>query len=61
MRIRTFQGLRWAAASVEKLVSLPYDVVYTAEARALAEDDPLSFLHVVGPHSLAILPSQPNR
>lgn len=49
MRIRTFQGLRPAAASVEKLVSLPYDVVNTAEARAMAEGNPLSFLHVVRP------------
>ncbi len=49
MRIQTFQGLRPAAASVERLVSLPYDVVNTAEARAMAEGNPLSFLHVVRP------------
>jgi uncharacterized protein (DUF1015 family) len=32
---------------VGKVVSLPYDVVSTEEARALAKDNPLSMLHVV--------------
>ena len=47
MRIRSFQGLRPSSESVEKVVSLPYDVVSTEEARKLAEGNPLSFLHVV--------------
>jgi uncharacterized protein (DUF1015 family) len=47
MRIRSFQGLRPSSESVNKVVSLPYDVVSTEEARELAGGDPLSFLHVV--------------
>ena len=47
MRIRSFQGLRPAAESVKKVVSLPYDVVSTEEARAMASGNPLSMLHVV--------------
>lgn len=47
MRIRSFQGLRPSAESVNKVVSLPYDVVSTEEARALAAGNPLSMLHVV--------------
>lgn len=47
MRIRSFQGLRPAPESVERLVSLPYDVVSTGEARQLAADNPLSLLHIV--------------
>ncbi|MBC2593397.1 DUF1015 domain-containing protein [Ruficoccus amylovorans] len=47
MRIRAFQGLRPTPESAPKIASLPYDVVNTAEARALAEGNPLSFLHVV--------------
>lgn len=49
MRIRTFQGLRPAREAAAQLVSLPYDVVDTEEARQLAADNPLSFLHVVRP------------
>ncbi len=47
MRIRSFQGLRPSNASVNKLVSLPYDVVSTEEARQMASGNPLCFLHVV--------------
>jgi uncharacterized protein (DUF1015 family) len=47
MRIRSFTGLRPAPADVEKIVSLPYDVVSTNEARTLAAGNPLSMLHVV--------------
>jgi uncharacterized protein (DUF1015 family) len=47
MRIRSFQGLRPSTDSVNKVVSLPYDVVSTEEARQLAEGNPLNFLHVV--------------
>lgn len=47
MRIRAFQGLRPTVSAVEKVASLPYDVVTTEEARELAQDNPLSMLHVV--------------
>lgn len=47
MRIRSFQGLRPSQESVNRVVSLPYDVVSTEEARALASGNPLSMLHVV--------------
>lgn len=47
MRIRSFQGLRPSQESVNRVVSLPYDVVSTEEARALAGNNPLSMLHVV--------------
>ncbi|MBL4575274.1 MAG: DUF1015 domain-containing protein [Opitutaceae bacterium] len=47
MRIRAFQGLRPSQKAVKEIASLPYDVVSTEEARALAKDNPLSMLHVV--------------
>ncbi|MEX0330651.1 MAG: DUF1015 domain-containing protein [Puniceicoccaceae bacterium] len=47
MRIRSFQGLRPSQESVSNVVSLPYDVVTTEEARQLAGGNPSSFLHVV--------------
>jgi uncharacterized protein (DUF1015 family) len=47
MRIRPFQGLRPTPASVARVISPPYDVVSTAEARQLADGNPLSMLHVV--------------
>lgn len=47
MRIRSFCGLRPSSDSVNRLVSLPYDVVSTEEARAMASGNPLSMLHVV--------------
>ena len=47
MRVRAFQGLRPTPEAADKVASLPYDVVNTAEARALAEGNPASFLHVV--------------
>ncbi len=47
MRIRTFQGLRPTPASVAEVVSLPYDVVSTEEARSMAEGKPNNMLRVV--------------
>lgn len=47
MRIRSFRALRPAPDKVTQIASLPYDVVKTEEARALAKDNPLSLLHVV--------------
>ena len=47
MRIRSFQGLRPSTEAVANVVSLPYDVVSTEEARELAAGKPESMLHVV--------------
>jgi uncharacterized protein (DUF1015 family) len=41
-----FRALRPAPASAARVAAVPYDVVNTAEARALAAGNPLSFLHV---------------
>jgi len=47
MRIRAFQGLRPQPQLASQVASLPYDVVNTDEAKALAKGNPSSFLHVV--------------
>lgn len=47
--IRPFSALRPPAERVKEVASVPYDVVNTAEARALAAGNPLSFLHVSRP------------
>ncbi|HEV2884622.1 MAG TPA: DUF1015 family protein [Pyrinomonadaceae bacterium] len=47
--IRPFQALRPLAEHADQVASVPYDVVNTEEARALAENNPLSFLHVSRP------------
>ncbi len=47
MRIGVFQGLCPSTNTVEKVASLPYDVVTTEEAITLTRDNPLSMLHVV--------------
>ena len=44
--IRPFHALRPAPAAAPAVSSVPYDVVSTEEARALASGNPLSFLHV---------------
>jgi uncharacterized protein (DUF1015 family) len=44
--IQPFRALRPTAANAASVSSVPYDVVSTAEARALAEGNPLSFLRV---------------
>ncbi len=49
MRINPFKAWRPAGDLAEKIASLPYDVVTTRQARELAADNPLSFLHVVRP------------
>lgn len=41
-----FRALRPASAVAPRVASVPYDVVNTDEARALASGNPLSFLHV---------------
>ncbi|MCA1615419.1 MAG: DUF1015 family protein [Acidobacteria bacterium] len=47
--IHPFRALRPPAERVEQVASVPYDVVNTAEARQLAGDNLLSFLHVTRP------------
>lgn len=47
--IHPFRALRPPAERVAEVASPPYDVVNTEEARALAEGNPLSFLHVSRP------------
>ncbi len=44
--IHPFRALRPLPASAAAVSSVPYDVVTTEEARALARDNPLSFLRV---------------
>jgi uncharacterized protein (DUF1015 family) len=44
--IRPFRALRPARDTAAAVSSVPYDVVNTEEARQLASDNPLSFLHV---------------
>ena len=47
--IYPFRALRPPADKVSEVAAVPYDVVNTEEARALAEGNPLSFLHVSRP------------
>ena len=47
MNVKPFRGLRPRADLAAKIPSLPYDVLDSSEARALAHDDPYTFLHVV--------------
>jgi uncharacterized protein (DUF1015 family) len=47
--IRPFRALRPVTERAQSVASVPYDVVNTEEARALANGNPLSFLHVSRP------------
>jgi uncharacterized protein (DUF1015 family) len=47
--IRAFRALRPPAEKAAAVSAVPYDVVNTTEARALAAENPLSFLHVSRP------------
>ncbi len=49
MRVKPFRALRPAPGLEERVAAVPYDVVDTDEARALAEGNPDSFLHVTRP------------
>ncbi len=49
MRLHPFRALQPAEGRAAEVVSPPYDVIDTEEARALAEGRPWSFLHVVRP------------
>jgi uncharacterized protein (DUF1015 family) len=44
--IRPFRAVRPDPAAAARVAAVPYDVVDTEEARALAHGNPLSFLHV---------------
>ena len=44
--LHPFRALRPDAANAPRIAAVPYDVVSTDEARALADGNPLSFLHV---------------
>jgi len=44
--IRPFRAVRPDPAAASRVAAVPYDVVDTEEARALAGGNPLSFLHV---------------
>ncbi len=44
--IKPFRALRPQAAQAKQVSSVPYDVLSAGEARAIAGDNPLSFLHV---------------
>ena len=47
--LHPFCALRPQPEKVEEIACVPYDVVNTQEARELAENKPLSFLHVIRP------------
>ncbi len=47
--IRPFRALRPEPEAAARVSSVPYDVVSTEEARAQADGNPLSFLHVTRP------------
>jgi uncharacterized protein (DUF1015 family) len=47
--IRPFNALRPEASRASQVAAVPYDVVNTEEARALASGNPWSFLHVSRP------------
>src|ERR1700676_3244813 len=44
--ISAFRALRPAKDLASRVASLPYDVLNSAEAKALAEKNPYSFLHI---------------
>ena len=48
-RLAPFRALRPKPADAPRIAAVPYDVVSTDEARALAADNPLSFLRVSRP------------
>jgi uncharacterized protein (DUF1015 family) len=47
--VKPFRALRPKAELASKICELPYDVMSSDEARELAKDNPLSFLHVSKP------------
>ena len=49
MNVRPFAAVRPTPEAAPRVAAVPYDVVDTAEARALAAGNPVSFLHVSRP------------
>lgn len=49
MKIKAFPALVPAPGKAESVASVPYDVVNIEEARALADGNPESFLHIIRP------------
>ncbi len=49
LRIKPFAALRPPTEKAAAVACVPYDVVSTSEARALAAGNPASFLHVIRP------------
>lgn len=47
--LKPFKGIRPVKDKAHLIASLPYDVLTKEEARALAKDNPYSFLHVTKP------------
>lgn len=47
--VRPFAGLRPKKEYAARLASPPYDVLSSDEAREMAKDNPISFLHVIKP------------
>ena len=43
---RPFEAVRPTQGAASQVAALPYDVMSSAEARAMAEDEPYSFLHI---------------
>jgi uncharacterized protein (DUF1015 family) len=49
VKIKAFTGIRPVKEKVKQIASLPYDVITKQEARKEAQNNPLSFLHVIKP------------
>lgn len=49
LRVNPFRAIRPESNHASAVACVPYDVVDTSEARALAEGNPRSFLHVIRP------------
>lgn len=49
IRLKPFAALRPRPEQAARVACVPYDVVNTREARALAEGNPISFMHAVRP------------
>jgi len=47
--LKAFRGYRPRKEFVKQIASPPYDVLSSEEAREMAKDNPLSFLHIVKP------------
>ncbi len=54
--LHPFKAVRPVPGSVKDVACVPYDVISTDEARAMARDKPDSFLHVIRPE-IDLLPS----